>query len=87
MNCKDKLLSTDEMITKMKNKGITFNHISEGDAEKYLKNNNNYFNFTSYRKNYTKDCNEKYVDLDFSYLKDLSIIDMIMKANNLKDDY
>ena len=45
-----------------------------------MKNNNNYYNLTSYKNNFEKYFVngifiDKYIDLDFSYLKDLSIID------------
>ena len=44
-----------------------------------MRENNNYYNVTSYKNNFTKyQCGElegKYIDLDFAYLKDLSIID------------
>ena len=64
----------------LKNKNIKFNYISENDALKYLKSNNNYYNLTSYKHNFEKYMFDgrfvdKYIDLDFAYLKDLSIID------------
>lgn len=64
----------------MKNKGITFKYISEADAEKYLSNINNYMRTAAYRKNYQKHAkgihSGKYIDLDFSYLQELSTLDM-----------
>ena len=36
------LLSIDELIQHMKNRGITFNEISENDAKQFLQNNNYY---------------------------------------------
>ena len=48
------LISSEELIEKMKNKGITFNYMTDIEASNYLKKNNNYFNLTSYRKNYIK---------------------------------
>lgn len=70
-----------QLIDKMKNdKGISFNHISEIEAEEYLMNINNYLRTASYRKNYQKHIKGvnkgKYIDLDFAYLKELSTIDM-----------
>ena len=74
------MLFVDEMISYLKNKNIKFNYISENDALKYLKSNNNYYNLTSYKHNFEKymfdgKFIDKYIDLDFAYLKDLSIID------------
>ena len=74
------LISSEELIEKMKNKGITFNYMTDIEASNYLKKNNNYFNLTSYRKNYMKNEDGKYIDLDFSYLKDLAIIDMQLRT-------
>ncbi len=68
-----------DMIPYLKNKNVKFECCSEEDAETYLKENNNYHNVTSYKNNFVKyQCGElegKYIDLDFAYLKDLSIID------------
>lgn len=73
-------MQISEMIPLLKRKNITFNIISEKEAENYLKFNNNYYNLTSYKYNFEKYMDDgifidKYVDLDFAYLKDLSIID------------
>lgn len=74
------MLCVNEMIFYLKNKNIKFEYISESDALKYLKDNNNYYNLTSYKHNFEKymfdgKFIDKYIDLDFAYLKDLSIID------------
>lgn len=74
------MLHINEMVDYLKLKNIKFERISEKDAENYLKNNNNYYNLTSYKNNFEKYFVngifiDKYIDLDFSYLKDLSIID------------
>ena len=73
--------TAQQLITKMKDeKGISFKYISEVDAENYLANVNNYLRTAAYRKNYQKHQKGintgKYIDLDFSYLKELSTIDM-----------
>lgn len=77
-------LTSNELVTKMKNeKGITFDHISEQEAESFLKEKNNYYRLAAYRKNYDKRMvgpnKGTYIDLDFSYLVDLSIIDMHLR--------
>ena len=73
-------LTAPELITKMKTKGITFQYISEEAACDYLTDRNNYLRTASYRKNYQKNTKGinvgKYADLDFSYLQELSTIDM-----------
>lgn len=76
-------LSVEEQIEHLKVKGITFNIVTELEARNYLNENNNFFKLTSYRKNFTKHPDGenagKYIDLDFAYLKDLSIIDMKLR--------
>jgi len=73
------MLKVNEMVSYLKLKNIKFKKISERAAKKYLKNNNNYYNITAYKNNFVKyQCGKnkgKYIDLDFAYLKDLSIID------------
>lgn len=78
-----KLLSIDELIEHMKNKGITFNEVSESDAKIFLQENNYYMKLAAYRANYEK-CptgkrKGKYKKLDFGYLKELSTIDMYLR--------
>ncbi len=75
-----KMLKISEMVEYLKEKNIKFNIISESEAEIYLKNNNNYYNLISYKHNFERylidgKFIDKYIDLDFAYLKDLSIID------------
>ena len=73
------MMRIEEMIPHLKTKNIKFNIMNELDAKKYLQDNNNYYNLTSYKNNFIKyQCGElkgKYLDLDFAYLKDLAIID------------
>ena len=78
-----RLLSIDELIQHMKNRGITFNEISENDAKQFLQNNNYYMKLAAYRANYDK-CDTgkrqgQYKKLDFGYLKELSTIDMYLR--------
>ena len=74
------MLKISEMVPYLKNKNIKFELMTEIEAEEYLKNNNNYYNLTSYKNNFERyfiDGNfvDKFIDLDFAYLKDLAIID------------
>lgn len=72
-------LSIEEQIKHMKSRGITFNHISEEQAEGFLIHNTYYFKLKAYAKNYDKyhsaENMDRYINLDFSYLQDLSTID------------
>lgn len=77
------LLSVDELVIHMKEKGITFNEITEDEAKEFLTKNNYYMKLASYRANYVK-CDTgkrtgKYCKLDFAYLKELSTIDMYLR--------
>ena len=82
--CMKSLLSIDELIEHMKERGIKFEIISESDARTFLTNNNYYFKLASYRTLYAK-CPDgssregQYQNLDFAYLKELSTIDMYLR--------
>ena len=74
------IMNISEMIPYLKQKNIKFEKISEEEAIKYLRDNNNYYNVASYKNNFERYFIDgkfvnKYIDLDFGYLKDLSIID------------
>lgn len=71
----------NQLVSEMKDsRGISFNYFNESDAVNYLTNVNNYLRTAAYRKNYPKYNNGrhsgKYINLDFAYLVELSIIDM-----------
>lgn len=76
-------LSTKEQIDRLTSKGIRFDITSESEAINYLSKNSNYFKLTAYRKSFAKHPDGKlkgqYIDLDFEWLKDLSIIDMRLR--------
>lgn len=73
-------MSPEELVEKLLNKGVTFNYdYTQARAIEYLKKNNNYYELSSYRKNFTKGDDGKYIDLDFSCLVDLGIIDMLFR--------
>lgn len=82
------ILTIDEQIEKLKEKGITFNFCSQEQAKDFLGNHNNYFRITSYRKNYDKfpygENQGKYRHLDFKYLQELSTIDMHLRYMIIK---
>lgn len=76
-------LTIDEQIADMQAKGITFNIVNPNDAKKFLKYNNYYFKLKSYGKNYDKyyrtEKKGQYINLDFSYLQELSTLDMYLR--------
>lgn len=77
-------LTSVQLIEKAKSeKGITFQYITEQDAEVYIRLKNNYMRTAAYRKNYQKHVKGinkgKYIDLDFAYLVELSTIDMHLR--------
>lgn len=74
------MMKINDMVNYLKRKNIKFNKMTEEEAEKYLRDNNNYYNLTSYKHNFERyfingEFVDKYIDLDFAYLKDLAIID------------
>lgn len=81
------MLTANELIEHLYEKGVKFNMINKSDAQKYLEDNNNYFKLVSYRKNFPKYENGenigKYIDLDFKMLMDLSIVDMRIRKTML----
>ncbi len=93
-------MSSTELIKKLEiEKGVTFSIMNKEDAAIFLMNRNNYMRISSYRKNYEK-YKDKYINLEFQYLVELSTIDMhlrfyiiemcldiehCMKVNLLKD--
>ena len=73
--------SMNQLVSEMKeSRGIKFNYYNENDAVDYLTNVNNYLRTAAYRKNYLKynkgTHSGEYINLDFAYLVELSIIDM-----------
>lgn len=83
------MLSPEELVQKMKDdQGITFTQISDADAATYFATTDNYLRTASYRKNYQKyqkgTHEGKYINLDFSYLQELSILDSKIRSEILK---
>ncbi|MFG6274071.1 Abi family protein [Megasphaera hexanoica] len=78
-----RLYSADELVKHMQSKGITFNYLTIDEAKHFLMEHNYYFKFAAYRSNYDKvpkgPLKGQYKSLDFSYLKELSIIDMHLR--------
>ena len=73
-------LTVDEQIQDMVQKNIQFEICSKEDAKKFLKYNNYYFKLKSYARNYNVNpVTNKYYNLDFAYLVELSKIDMYIR--------
>lgn len=81
-------LSIEKQIEHMQSKGITFNLISKNEAQDFIENYNSYFRIKSYAKNFEKyigtERKGQYINLDFLYLKELSIIDFHLRRILLK---
>ena len=78
------LLTPDELIAHMKEKGIGFNIVTEDQAKDFMANSNYYMKLASYRFNYEKHLDpstaiEKYKNLEFAYLQELSTLDMRLR--------
>jgi len=72
-------LSIDEQIKNMQEKGVKFNIIDGYRAKEILENSSYYFKIKSYCKNYKKDDQGKYIDLEFAYLYEFSKLDMYFR--------
>lgn len=73
-------LTVDEQIQDMLDKNIQFELCSQEEAKRFLKYNNYYFKLKSYARNYNMNTqNDKYFNLDFAYLIELSKLDMFIR--------
>ena len=72
-------LSVEKQVEHMINQGIKFNLMTQEEAVEYLTNNTYYFKIKAYAKNYQKNKEGKYVNLEFAYLKELAVLDMILR--------
>lgn len=73
-------LTIDEQVTDLEQKGVAFNIMGKDEAKKFLRYNNYYFKLKSYADNYpVNHKNQKYVNLEFAYLVELSKIDMYFR--------
>lgn len=72
-------LSASQQVAHMVDLGIGFKIISKEEAEQYILDNTYFFKIKSFAKNYNKNSINQYVDLEFAYLKELSILDMHLR--------
>ncbi len=77
------LLTADELVAHMENRGIAFTIDSKEQARDFLAEHNYYMKLASYRANYKKYCSGpnsgKYIHLEFAYLRELSTIDKYLR--------
>lgn len=79
------MLSIDDQINYLKNnKGIKFIDMSEAEAKEKLKEISYYYKITCFRKNFRKNNQHKYRNLDFAVLYDMSVIDARLRQLILK---
>lgn len=67
-----------EQINYMKNQGIKFELFSEKETKDFLTYSNYFFKVKSFSKNFEKN-NGKYQNLDFAYLKELALMDTLLR--------
>ena len=76
-----------QQVQCLKEKGISFDLMTESEAERYLAANSNYFRVASYKHGFPRvvggQNDGKYINLDFAMLKDLSIIDYVLRQTLL----
>lgn len=84
MKNKPKLSHKKLVELKIRGKGITTNHHSDNEIIEIFNNRNYYYRIASYRKNFPKDVNRKFIGLDFKALEDMSSIDMHLREFILK---
>lgn len=72
-------LETKDLIKKLRDKKVSFNVINELQAEKNLDDLNYYYKLTVYKRNFQKNQEGNYINLDFSYLCDIASVDMQLR--------
>lgn len=79
-----RILSPNDLVERLKQKGVTFELCSEKDAADYLARSNNYLRAASYRKLYPKKVggphDGEYIGLDFEALRRLSSADRVLRC-------
>lgn len=72
-------LTIKDQIEYLESKGIEFQHFTKEQAEQFLEENNYLSKIKLFTANYEMDKNGKYINLDFAYLRELSIIDTLWR--------
>lgn len=68
-----------ELIELLETKGVKFTNISKDEALLILRDLNYYYKLTAYKRNFKRDENNKFKNLEFSYLTDLASMDMQLR--------
>lgn len=80
MKTRKPMLTTDQLVEYMKDKGVRFNIVGEEQARRQLRENNDYFKLTSFSDNYSRYTSGpnagKYERLEYAYLQELAQIDL-----------
>lgn len=71
--------SIDELINHLEEKNVQFNIMSKEEASYILRDLNYYYKLTVYKRNFKRDSNGKFKELEFSYLTDLASTDMQLR--------
>jgi abortive infection bacteriophage resistance protein len=72
-------LTTNQMIEKLREKGIIFEASSENEAFQILSELNYYYKLSVYRRNFKRNSQNKYTNLDFKHLSDCASMDMQLR--------
>lgn len=76
---KPKLSVDSQIYDFMSKKKIKFTIMNKEEAKHFLTYNSYLFKIKAYAKNYSKNPDQTYINLEFAYLVDLSIIDMHLR--------
>ncbi|MDX9916923.1 MAG: Abi family protein [Gudongella sp.] len=68
-----------ELIELLETKGVKFNEISQNEALLLLKEFNYYYKLTVYKRNFKRNGDNKFKNLEFAYLLDLASMDMQLR--------
>lgn len=75
-----KALTADEQCGLMARHGVKFRLCTREEAKQFLQHNTYFFKLKAFDKNFRRDENGMYQNLDFAYLKDLSTIDFKLRT-------
>lgn len=71
--------SFEELVDSLDEKGVKFNNMTKDEASLVLRNINYYYKLTVYKRNFRRDKNGRFMNLEFSYLTDLASMDMQLR--------
>lgn len=69
----------DELLDNLEEHGVSFNIKNRDEAKTLLEELNYFYKITVYKRNFKKDSQGKYINLDFAYLSDLASVDMQLR--------